>query len=353
MTSFVQEFMQVPISCFVVFSGINCLNLERYSMFLGVLLGDFNEILFGSEQRGDGEWCSDGDILEREASTFFKRMFCTRDASGGPIPTPQMPKLTDDNIQTLTSPVSKEEARDLLLPAYKMKLGNGEASFWYDDWTGDGPLGSKVWVVNIHDLAAHVRDVWMEEGWRWDSLWTSVSDEVRDLVRRTRVFLYPDLTDQFVWSPHLTEGIKTGGTLFLATLWEVWTIRNKLVFYGVVPLPWQICLAARNLASSIRRAFQSSQTEDAAPKWIGWDVCSPTHFILNTDGSFVDGIAGVGGLIRKSDGSWVQGFCGHFGQADIIETELMDIWLQFFEVPPAGLSHLLLADASGELYFRL
>ncbi|KAJ1409978.1 Endonuclease/exonuclease/phosphatase superfamily [Sesbania bispinosa] len=38
-----------------------------------------------------------------------KRMICTRDASGGPILTPHMPKLTDDHIQTLTSPVSMEE----------------------------------------------------------------------------------------------------------------------------------------------------------------------------------------------------------------------------------------------------
>nr|KYP67620.1 LINE-1 reverse transcriptase isogeny [Cajanus cajan] len=57
----------------------------------------------------NGEWCSDNNVLEHEASLYFKNIFCMREATGESIITPNMPTLSDDNKNLLVAPVTKEE----------------------------------------------------------------------------------------------------------------------------------------------------------------------------------------------------------------------------------------------------
>ncbi|KAJ1426154.1 Ribonuclease H-like superfamily [Sesbania bispinosa] len=46
---------------------------------------------------------------------------------------------------------------------------------------------------------------------------------------------------------------------------------------------------------------------------------------LNIDGSVNEVSAGIGGLLRKHDGSWIKGFYGNLPHMDILEAELLAI----------------------------
>uniref|UniRef100_A0A151UDR5 Ribonuclease H protein At1g65750 family n=1 Tax=Cajanus cajan TaxID=3821 RepID=A0A151UDR5_CAJCA len=96
------------------------------------------------------------------------------------------------------------KACDFLLPGFKLKLGNGDVSFWFEDWTGEGPLCEKVWAIDVHDLEMRVRDVWNEEGWNLSSLWTSLSEDFNHVLLKQTLLLSEGLHDCIVWQPDLT-----------------------------------------------------------------------------------------------------------------------------------------------------
>ncbi|KAJ1416285.1 putative ribonuclease H protein [Sesbania bispinosa] len=81
------------------------------------------------------------------------------------------------------------KARDLLLQGFRLKVGNGDASFWFDDWSGSGPLCSKVFAVDIHDLNIRVKDVWMYEDWQWGKLWTFLNEDIISFLSNQRLLM--------------------------------------------------------------------------------------------------------------------------------------------------------------------
>ncbi|KAJ1388653.1 Ribonuclease H domain [Sesbania bispinosa] len=123
----------------------------------------------------------------------------------------------------------------------------------------------------------------------------------------------------------IRQGVNLGGTLFLATLWELWLCRNKCVFEGSITDHWKICLSAQALSKAITHAFITPVDGTRAPRWLGWSSPNKECMILNTDGSVVEDKAGFGGLLRTPDGGWVHGFCGNLDGAEVIEVELMAI----------------------------
>uniref|UniRef100_A0A151UGD4 Ribonuclease H protein At1g65750 family n=1 Tax=Cajanus cajan TaxID=3821 RepID=A0A151UGD4_CAJCA len=96
------------------------------------------------------------------------------------------------------------KARDFLLSGFKLKLGNRDVSFWFKDWTGEGPLCERVWAIDVHDLEMRVRDVWNEEGWNLSSLWTSLSKDFNHVLLKQTLLLSEGLHDCIVWKPDLT-----------------------------------------------------------------------------------------------------------------------------------------------------
>lgn len=51
-----------------------------------------------------------------------------------------------------------------LREGFKMRLGNEDCSFWFDDWTSEGCFCQKVPYVHISDSDMWVRDVWRDGG---------------------------------------------------------------------------------------------------------------------------------------------------------------------------------------------
>ncbi|KAK7313676.1 hypothetical protein VNO77_38866 [Canavalia gladiata] len=53
-----------------------------------------------------------------------------------------------------------QKALALLCEGYSLKLGKGDSSFWYSDWSSMEKLVDKVHYVDIHDMQFSVAAVW-------------------------------------------------------------------------------------------------------------------------------------------------------------------------------------------------
>lgn len=86
---------------------------------------------------------------------------------------------------------------------YKIRLGNGESSFWFDRWVENIPLSSKVNFVNISDTHLRVRDLWKNGKWALNELYTMFPDEVKQQVCSKQIDFNDDLEDCIIWGHNL------------------------------------------------------------------------------------------------------------------------------------------------------
>lgn len=64
--------------------------------------------------------------------------------------------------------------------------------------------------------------------------------------------------------------------------------------------------------------------------------------ILNVDGSSLGnhGVSGFGGLIRNSNGAWIQGFAENIGFSNILHAELLGVYYGLVMAWEVGCSEL-------------
>ena len=111
--------------------------------------------------------------------------------------------------------------------------------------------------------------------------------------------------------------------------WSLWSARNKVVMEGFIFQPTEVMKKAKSLA--IDFFYSLSHKNDKPPKvetLIGWTP-PPTGFVkLNTDGSVLcnPGHASSEGLLRDSNGNWIQGFSHFLGITNSLVAELWDLW---------------------------
>jgi ribonuclease HI len=113
-------------------------------------------------------------------------------------------------------------------------------------------------------------------------------------------------------------------TVFAFGIWNIWLRRNIFVFNScsVIPDPVANTLAfALEMVCLMGKEYHVKPRVQTQVKWkppdLGWAK-------LNTDGASLGnpGIAGGGGLIRDSDGSWVGGFARAIGYTTSVQAEL-------------------------------
>ncbi|GAU16251.1 hypothetical protein TSUD_298830 [Trifolium subterraneum] len=152
-------------------------------------------------------------------------------------------------------------------------------------------------------------------------------------------------------------------------------------------------MSTDNLAQLFRTCF-IKQNLSPTTRMVRWNAQGGNGMILNVDGSSIGnpGVSGFGGLLRNSDGGWIHGFAGNIGISNILHVEywqsiihnIKDLLARDWRVrvvhtlrkgnvcadylakigahhseaystiaiPPAGMSLLLLTDASGTLFSR-
>ena len=109
-------------------------------------------------------------------------------------------------------------------------------------------------------------------------------------------------------------------------MWNIWCIRNKLVFGNIHPdkhstvptIFFQLHLAYKSFGTD------SLVTHISTPRMVSLQHGDEDTIILNVDGSALNnpGKAGYGGLIRKHDGSFFRGFFGSVGISNILHAEI-------------------------------
>src|ERR1044072_8214559 len=79
-------------------------------------------------------------------------------------------------LKVADSPVWKGvlRARNHIISGLSFKLGDGETSFWYEDWIGTGNTASSVPFVYIHDVEIKLKDLIANGNWNVECLYTNL-----------------------------------------------------------------------------------------------------------------------------------------------------------------------------------
>ncbi|GAU11845.1 hypothetical protein TSUD_75960 [Trifolium subterraneum] len=100
------------------------------------------------------------------------------------------------------------KALSALKDSYHFRLGNGNSSFWFTNWSGSGVLANQVMYVDIHDLEMRVRDVYIDGIWNFNALYTALPMEIKERLISFPICLNPSINDCYTWKGNL-QGIYT------------------------------------------------------------------------------------------------------------------------------------------------
>ncbi|XP_077223042.1 uncharacterized protein LOC143856662 [Tasmannia lanceolata] len=151
----------------------------------------------------------------------------------------------------------------------------------------------------------------------------------------------------------------------MATLWVLWSERNNRLFEGRSNSPYYLYIKVVVLSISWARAMPMFKFISAFDLWAGWKVVCNSHVSvprisqqwvkppvgfskLNFDGSSLGnpGPAGIGGVLRNSEGEVVKAFSGPLGVADSTEAELRAAYQGFLVLGRERLAHSLVEGDS-------
>lgn len=62
------------------------------------------------------------------------------------------------------------KAREVIREGYHFRIGNDQSLFWYAPWTSFGPLCTHIFVVDIHDIALHIKDLFYNNHWHRENI---------------------------------------------------------------------------------------------------------------------------------------------------------------------------------------
>lgn len=95
------------------------------------------------------------------------------------------------------------KAKDVLQEGYQFSIGNGYSLFWYAPWTPFGRLCDSVFSVDIHDTNIQIKDLYFQNHWHWDLLWTALPDVIKDYIHSLNLTLNGAISDRYVWQANL------------------------------------------------------------------------------------------------------------------------------------------------------
>jgi len=138
--------------------------------------------------------------------------------------------------------------------------------------------------------------------------------------------------NSFFHIDELYEWLRTGvkgsfSYMFMATVWWISRTRNKLSIENELVSPVSLKICTKNYAHSLINCLWQQQLVSPM-RLIRWNDQGGTSMILNVDGIGLRNpdISGFGGLIRNSDGAWIQGFAENIGFSNILQAKLLSVY---------------------------
>jgi len=90
-----------------------------------------------------------------------------------------------------------------LREGFEFRLGDGNSSFWYTNWSGIGKLAKKAFFVDIHDLHMRVMDVYADGTWNFNLSYTNIQTVVEEILQLIPMCLHPTVRDCYTWKENL------------------------------------------------------------------------------------------------------------------------------------------------------
>lgn len=114
--------------------------------------------------------------------------------------------------------------------------------------------------------------------------------------------------------------------LFTASIWWNWRARNLIVIANEAFPLFKLRMEVLKLVDSI--SLYNITMNMQCTRVTRWISCHPSRedcIVLNVDGSCIGnpGAAGMGGVIRNTNGDWLWGFTSYLGHQDNLFAELM------------------------------
>ncbi|XP_009804964.1 uncharacterized protein [Nicotiana sylvestris] len=219
----------------------------------------------------------------------------------------------------------------------KWSIQNGSSSFWWDNWTGDGPLAHQVQGIR-KSAKTQVKDFLTNGQWDINRLNQVLPSHITDFI--CRIDIGNDAEDDFpIWTlsddgnvpqvksmQHVfveSEAAKRiwkniGNPLCIihpnapiAAIFNNWwdaKIKNKIHGLVLQAAPTLICWKIWKQRSSCRYGTQRKFHHNVMKHQ--WHPPPHGKVKINTDGSYIkeSGKAGIGGIIRDDEGNFIMAF---------------------------------------------
>ena len=97
----------------------------------------------------------------------------------------------------------------ILKDGYKYRIGKGDISFRYHRWLDREPLCLCVPYVGIDDIQLRLKDVFYNNKWNFENLYTYLPQEVYLQIQATPVVEHVDMEDTIIWVNELNGSYST------------------------------------------------------------------------------------------------------------------------------------------------
>ncbi|KAK2392667.1 hypothetical protein QL285_066003 [Trifolium repens] len=88
----------------------------------------------------------------------------------------------------------------LLKDGFSFKIGDGNTNFWFEPWLLKERLSTTVPFVAIQDTNMKVKDVWQNNSWHLENLYTNVPEDVRSTILALKPHVVNGLPDVWIWN---------------------------------------------------------------------------------------------------------------------------------------------------------
>lgn len=144
------------------------------------------------------------------------------------------------------------QARALVELNSQWVLGNGTVSFWWDNWTGKGPL---AWSYPVLDLDVQVVEYWTLGAWDSGKLKRCLPEEAVCRILRSDVRLDEGCDDILFWKKSPSGLYHVGATAKMLTgkgsLWVFKQIWKKGIPVKMSFVLWRVILGKMPVAEAL------------------------------------------------------------------------------------------------------
>jgi hypothetical protein len=94
---------------------------------------------------------------------------------------------------------SISKAKIVLADGFKYRVSDGSSSFWYSPWLSNDLLCTEVDYVAIQDSQIQIKDIYFNDSWHLNILYTPLSSEMKERITSTGFILNNGTVDCFIW----------------------------------------------------------------------------------------------------------------------------------------------------------